>query len=907
MAKPEENEEYWIEKMNVLCSDLNVDPAAAKKSKESFLEIKRNYTLDGDSLHWMACAMYVACRTSMTPTVQSGSAVESNCVSLTRLLRLCNISLIQFFTKIKNWMEMASMPNDFKERISRLEHKFAVSTVLFRNFQPMFQEIFSGLTNETIKSMNIKSKKHKWQPCSANALFEFTWCLYICVKGEFQNSTDLVDMYHMLLSCLDFVFSNAFMARRIDLINPSFKGLPSDWLQDEFEVPKKPPCIMSTLTEIKSALPVEAAAMKEYKWKPVIKAFFKKGILKGNSDQLLGLLDVAYFDTNLKSLNNLYETYVLSVGEFDERIFLGEHANEQIGTKSNPAVSGDEISQVISTFGPSGRACPDTPLTGRGYLGAAREALTPVSEAHNSLARLAAYTRHARPQPSAHLLRLFAECGVNEETINNNIIQPCNGWMEQFANSLRESNCSEQTIQFRCNMVTCLYYKVFEHIIREEHRKKPQVSLQMLLTQETYQLTVYACCTEVVLHAYGVHSLRFPRVLQIYGLSAFHFYKIIELVVQAVVEKLSRDVIKHLNTVEEEVLESLVWTSDSPLWDQLAKYPVPASTDVYVQESPLSRRNNNSILSLESAAIDRFLSPMADQTKRQLFKDNIKPGQSLLAVKSEPNSSEPSTSASNGDPSLTPKKSNNSLNLFFRKFYSLAVVRMNDLCARLRLAGDELKRKIWTCLEHALMKQSQLMRDRHLDQILMCTVYVVCKVSNNANNPVERTFAEIMRCYRQRPLADNHVYRSVLITPATEDSPAERSDLIKFYNKVYVQCMQDFALRFAGRQKEECCLSPLPAGRGDAAYSPAGQRVSERHQVYVKPLTSPLPAHHHLTYRFSRSPAKDLHAINTMVSCEVGGLKRGGGAGGAALKRPRLGAAGVARKLHGLMTDRQAV
>lgn len=73
----------------------------------------------------------------------------------------------------------------------------------------------------------------------------------------------------------------------------------------------------------------------------------------------------------------------------------------------------------------------------------------------------------------------------------------------------------------------------------------------MLLTQETYQLTVYACCTEIVIHAYGVHSLKFPRVLQIYGLSAFHFYKIIELVVQAVVEKLTRDVIKHLNAVSD--------------------------------------------------------------------------------------------------------------------------------------------------------------------------------------------------------------------------------------------------------------------------------------------------------------------------------------------------------------------
>lgn len=48
-------------------------------------------------------------------------------------------------------------------------------------------------------------------------------------------------------------------------------------------------------------------------------------ILKGIYEQL-GILDIGYFDQNLKSLNNLYETYVLSVGEFDERIFLGEYS-----------------------------------------------------------------------------------------------------------------------------------------------------------------------------------------------------------------------------------------------------------------------------------------------------------------------------------------------------------------------------------------------------------------------------------------------------------------------------------------------------------------------------------------------------------------------------------------------------
>ncbi|XP_026741759.1 retinoblastoma-like protein 2 [Trichoplusia ni] len=918
MSNLEENEESLIAKMDSLCSNLNVDPAAAKKSKDSFLEIKRNYTLDGDTLHWMACALYVACRTSITPTVQSGKAVEGNCVSLTRLLRLCNISLIQFFKKIKNWMEMASMSTEFKDRISHLEHKFAVSTVLYRNFQPIFQEIFSGLTNEPLKTST--KRRPKSQPCTTNALYEFTWCLYICVKGEFHKSAhDLVDMYHLLLACLDFVFGNAFMARRIDLINPEFKGLPSDWLKDDFEMPETPPCVISTLCQIKDGLLVDAAATKEYNWKPVLKTFFEKAILKGEMDPPAGVLDIGTFDSNLKSLNNLYETYVLSVGEFDERIFLGEHANEQIGTKTK--VSGDEISQVIATFGPSGRACHETPLTGRDYLARRGEELTPVSEAKNSLARLAAYLKQAKLQPSRDLYKLFNDCNVSVETVNTNLIQPCNKWMEQFASSLRETNStsSNETIGFRCSMVTCLYYKVFEHIIKEEHRKKPQVSLNMLLTQETYQLAVYACCTEIVLHAYGVHSMKFPRVLQIYGLSAFHFYKIIELVVQAVVEKLSRDVIKHLNAVEEEVLESLAWTSDSPLWDQLSRTPVPPSNDVRVHDSP--RRRNNGMQSPVLAAFDHFLSPLADQAKKQLFKDSIKPGQSLLVptnntpVKQEPSTSQPPQNTSNGGDNTptTPRRTNNSLILFFRKFYSLAVVRINDLCTRLRLTDDELKRKIWTCLEYSIMHQTQLMKDRHLDQILMCAVYVICRVSNNPTNQVERTFAEIMRCYRQRPLADNHVYRSVLIKQGEGESSPKRGDLINFYNHVYVQCMQNFALRFTGKHKDECSLSPLPAGRGDAAWSPAGQRVSERHQLYVKPLTTPPPHNHHLTYRFSRSPAKDLHAINTMVSCEVGGLgglaglKRGAEAGGDVVKRARLQHPSVARKLHGLMTDRQAV
>lgn len=93
---------------------------------------------------------------------QSRSIQSSNIYLYIHLMiHVLTHSLIQFFNKIKNWMEMAAMSTDFKDRISHLEHKFAVSTVLFRKFQPIFQEIFSGLTNEPMKN-NTKSKKPKW-------------------------------------------------------------------------------------------------------------------------------------------------------------------------------------------------------------------------------------------------------------------------------------------------------------------------------------------------------------------------------------------------------------------------------------------------------------------------------------------------------------------------------------------------------------------------------------------------------------------------------------------------------------------------------------------------------------------------------------------------------------------------
>lgn len=58
---------------------------------------------------------------------------------------------------------------------------------------------------------------------------------------------------------------------------------------------------------------------------------------------------------------------------------------------------------------------------------------------------------------------------------------------------------------------------------------------------------------------------------------------------------------------------------------------------------------------------------------------------------------------------------------------------------------------MWTCLLHALGVHTELMCEHHLDQMIMCSVYCICKLNTSI------TFAEIVKEYRFQPQAVNSV------------------------------------------------------------------------------------------------------------------------------------------------------
>lgn len=55
-------------------------------------------------------------------------------------------------------------------------------------------------------------------------------------------------------------------------------------------------------------------------------------------------------------------------------------------------------------------------------------------------------------------------------------------------------------------------------------------------------------------------------------------------------------------------------------------------------------------------------------------------------------------------------------------------------------------------MEWIFQNHCNLLADRHLDQIILCSVYVIAKVLNE-----EQSFQEIMRCYRLQPQAKSRV------------------------------------------------------------------------------------------------------------------------------------------------------
>ncbi|XP_074816866.1 retinoblastoma-associated protein isoform X3 [Natator depressus] len=186
---------------------------------------------------------------------------------------------------------------------------------------------------------------------------------------------------------------------------------------------------------------------------------------------------------------------------------------------------------------------------------------------------------------------------------------------------------------------------------------------------------------------------------------------------------------------------------------------------------------------------------------------------------------------------------------FTKKVYRLAYLRLNTLCLRLLFDHPELEHLIWTLFQHTLQNEYELMKDRHLDQIMMCSMYGICKVKN-----VDLRFKIIVTAYKELTNTNQETFKRVLIREGQYDS------IIVFYNLVFMQKLKTNILQYASNRPPT--LSPIPhIPRSPYKFSNSPLRVPAGNNIYISPLKSP--------YKFSEgmlSPTKMTPRSRILVS-----------------------------------------
>jgi hypothetical protein len=168
---------------------------------------------------------------------------------------------------------------------------------------------------------------------------------------------------------------------------------------------------------------------------------------------------------------------------------------------------------------------------------------------------------------------------------------------------------------------------------------------------------------------------------------------------------------------------------------------------------------------------------------------------------------------------------------FLEKVEQVAASRLRNLSELLNLGGAIVD-QAWTVTRHALLCKYEILQGRHLHQVILCSVYGICKV-----NEVDMTFAHIINAYKKLPelfspanlsaktqqTARLNVIMDIDLRHGNQGANS-RGDIIKFYNDIFIPCMKEFLMKFKVPALASATVQAVPKERTSSL--PASHRVA---------------------------------------------------------------------------------
>nr|CAB3481580.1 unnamed protein product [Digitaria exilis] len=932
------------ERLADLCKNmLGLDESTTRQAMQLFKETKNILKSSMSSLgggspeeierFWFACVLYCVSRLS-----KAGRAKEDGSVSLCQILRASKLNIVDFFKEMPQFcIKVAHVltglyGSDWEKRLElkELQANVVHLSLLSRYYKRAYKELF--LSNDA-KSSDSSSESNNQE---ASDYHRFGWLLFLVLRIQtFSRLKDLVTSTNGLVSVLAVLIIHVpARLRNFNIKDSSYFGKKSDrgvnliaslcekYHTSEDELSKALEKTNTLIMDILKKEPRSAASECQQDNLSFIDPeglTIFKDLLQGDSVK-----------SSLLTLEKEYENAINTKGELDERMF----ANDEDSLIGSGSLSGGAInlpgtkrkydvmiSPAKSITSPSPMSPPRFCLSPKGnsFCNSKMAPITPVSTAMTTAKWLRTTITPLPSKPSGELLRFFSSCDKDlTEDITHRAgiilgaIFASSSFGERICTNVRSANRMDAIWTEQRKMEALkLYYRVLESMCRAESQilSGSGNNLTSLLSNERFHRCMIACSAELVLATHKTVTMMFPAVLEKTGITAFDLSKVIEGFVRHE-DTLPRELKRHLNSLEERLLESMAWEKGSSMYNSLIVARPALSAEInrlglLAEPMPsldaIAAHHNISLGGLpplpfqkqeHSPDKDEVRSPKRACTERRnvLVDSNSfrSPVKDIIKSKLPPPLQSAFASPTRPDPAAGGETcAETGIGVFFSKIAKLAAIRLRSLCERLQLSQQVLDR-VYSLVQQTLSQQTSIFFNRHIDQIILCSIYGVAKISQ-----LDLSFKEIIFGYRKQPQCKPQVFRSVYVhwPPRSRNGKTgeDHVDIITFYNEVFIPAVKPLLVEVgpgaSPKKKEEekgSADGPCPESPRLAPFpnlpDMSPKKVSATHNVYVSPLRSskmdtllsPSSKSYYAcvgesTYAF-QSPSKDLKAINNRLN-----------------------------------------
>ncbi|GKY93388.1 hypothetical protein MPSEU_000306400 [Mayamaea pseudoterrestris] len=336
-----------------------------------------------------------------------------------------------------------------------------------------------------------------------------------------------------------------------------------------------------------------------------------------------------------------------------------------------------------------------------------------------------------------------------------------------------------------CTAVVAFYYHALEAILYSETIRLPNFSHQRLVFDPGFHKSLLACCIMCVVKAVGVtqkirpsgniQSLQIFGVLPIAEISAYDFLKISESFVRALTSSSARGkigsplvfalpkiLVKDIKRTESVIMDSLLWVRD--------------------------KKSPESMIDM----IEDF------QEKTDKGSSCLWPPQVLMPAAHEPPEFDCIDLPERRYPSSEHEDyaDYRCVSYLLRRLLKVAKDRIQALCSFLGIPHHlPVAHQVWVAFRYILRNHVDLLYDRHLDHLILCCLYGVCRA---LKYDPDLTFARIIDAYvviRGPDLGDVTCQRIVRHIKIMDAAPQPIADIIYLYNHVFLWKVHQHLLR----------------------------------------------------------------------------------------------------------------